>query len=108
MRTANLTLEYTNDNEPLALKEVESILKNIDGIEEILFLEVIKSRRACRNSYRKELSEEQFDVLEFDEEEAWFDDYDFTLFGQIKTSLSPKDLLTKCNNMGLSIDEKLN
>lgn len=55
MRTANLTLEYTNDNEPLALKEVESMLKNIDGIEEILFLEVIKSRRACRNSYGKEL-----------------------------------------------------
>lgn len=27
MRTANLTLEYTNDNEPLALKEVESMLK---------------------------------------------------------------------------------
>lgn len=72
MRTANLTLEYTNDNAPLALKEVESMLKNIDGIEEILFLEVIKSRRACRNSCGKELSEEQFDVLESDEEEAWF------------------------------------
>ena len=108
MRTSNLKLEYTNDNESLPLKEVESMLKNINGIEEILFLEVIKSRRACRNSYGKELPEEQFDVLEFDEEEAWFDDYDFTLFGQIKTSLSPKDLLTKCNNIGLSIDEKLN
>lgn len=56
----------------------------------------------------KRIIREQFDVLESDEEEAWFDDYDFTLFGQIKTSLSPKDLLAKCNDIGLSIDEKLN
>ena len=30
--------------------------------------------------------------------------YDMT----ITRTISPKDLLTKCNNIGLSIDEKLN
>lgn len=37
MRTANLTLEYTNDNEPLALKEVESMLKILMVLKKYYF-----------------------------------------------------------------------
>ena len=68
---------YTDDNERAARDEIKCELEDA-GFIIIGEPKVVDSTRACRNAYGKTLSEEEFNNIDPDSDEAWFDDYDYT------------------------------
>lgn len=97
-----IKVEYTGDNEPIALEEIRNGITQIKDVI-LLSLNVIDSTRACRNANGKEMSEEEFDAIDPSSDEAWFDDYDFTMKAVIETDMSTSDLMDKLENEGLSV-----
>lgn len=81
---------YTTCTENEAIDEVTLDIKKV-GLE-VITSEVISSNRACRNAYGKEMSEEEFDEIDPNSDESWFDDYDFVLAITIKTDKSEEEL----------------
>lgn len=72
---------YSCEYEVDALSAIESEVKacnlRIDN------LQVLSSKRACRNAYGKAMTEEEFENIDPLSDEAWFDDYDFILEGEV-------------------------
>ena len=66
---------FTSDNEALAEKELTLMLESVRECK-VISIDVVKSKRACRNVYGKEIGEDEFDSIEAESDEAWFDDYD--------------------------------
>ena len=81
---------YTTCTENEAIDEVTLDIEKV-GLE-VVSSEVILSNRACRNAYGKEMSEEEFDKIDPDSDEAWFNDYDFILAATIRTDKSEEEL----------------
>lgn len=81
---------YTICTENEAIDEVTLDIEKV-GLE-VVSSEVISSDRACRNAYGKEMSEEEFDEIDPDSDEAWFNDYDFILAVTIRTDKSEEEL----------------
>ena len=81
---------YTTCTENEAIDEVILDIKKV-GLE-VVSSEVVSSDRACRNAYGKEMSEEEFDEIDPDSDEAWFNDYDFILAATIRTDKSEEEL----------------
>lgn len=48
-------------------------------------LQVLSSTRACRNAYGKTMTVEEFENIDPLSDEAWFDDYDFVIEGEVFT-----------------------
>lgn len=81
---------YTTCTENEAIDEVILDIEKV-GLE-VVSSEVVSSDRACRNAYGKEMSEEEFDEIDPDSDEAWFNDYDFILAATIRTDKSEEEL----------------
>lgn len=81
---------YTTCTENEAIDEVILDIEKV-GLE-VVSSEVVSSDRACRNAYGKEMSEEEFDKIDPDSDEAWFNDYDFILAATIRTDKSEEEL----------------
>ena len=96
-----LNIYYTGDNEPIAIAEVKASLEKIKGIN-IMSLEVIDTKRSCRNAYGQELSEDKFEAIDSDDE-IWFDDYDFTIKAEVSTKMPTELLLKHCEDNSLSL-----
>ena len=95
-------IEYTGDNETLALDEVRNSIKRVENVV-LLSLDITDSKRACRNANGKEMAEEEFEALDPSSDEAWFDDYDFTMKAVLETDMSTSDLMDKLEDEGLSV-----
>lgn len=95
-------ISYTSDNESTAIEEVKSILKRIEDMC-LLSLKVKDSKRACRNANGKELTKQEFEAIDPDSDDAWFDDYDFTMEAEIDTLLDIDEVLARCDDEGLSV-----
>ncbi len=101
-----LEVYYTSDNEAIALAEIEDMVKECSQIT-FVSLDVIDSKRACRNAYGKEIGEYEFDDIDADSDEAWFDDYDFTFKLVIETSLSLEDAINVLVDNGVDVNEDI-
>lgn len=97
-------ITYTCDNEPMALDEIRNCIKRVNG-SILLSLDVTESERACRNANGKELSEEEFDEIDPESDEAWFDDYDFTMKAVIETDMDMDSLLDELEKEGVCAEE---
>lgn len=104
--TYNLEVYYTSDNEAIALAEIEDMVNECSLIT-FISLDVINSKRACRNAYGKEIAEDEFDNIDPDSDDAWFDDYDFTFKLIIETSLSVEDAIAVLINNGVDVNEDI-
>ena len=100
----NFLTAYTSDNEAMALCEVERMVKECDGIE-VINIEIYDESRACRNSYGEELDEDEFDEIDSDSDEAWFDDYDFTIKFTISTSLTEEEAVSRLDKNHVYVEE---
>ena len=49
------------------------------------------------------MAEEEFEALDPSSDEAWFDDYDFTMKAVLETDMSTSDLMDKLEDEGLSV-----
>lgn len=93
---------YTSDNKPTALEEVADMVKTCEDIE-FINIETVSSKRACRNGYGEELSEEDFEAIDPDSDEAWFDDYDFVFKMTVSTALNEKDMIEQLEKSGVNV-----
>jgi hypothetical protein len=97
---------FTTDNDAMAIEEV-TLGINGAGMT-IDDLKITNSTHACRNANGKELSEEEFNGLAPDDDNAWFDDYDYVLTGIVGADTDDEDkfkeLLNKCG--GTIIEER--
>ena len=80
---------YTTCTEGEAIEEILGQLKHYDL--KVIDAEVISSERACRNAYGKEMDEEDFDDIDVDSDECWFDDYDFIVQVCFETDMNEED-----------------
>jgi len=100
MNEYTVYISYTSDNESMAQNYIHTVLLK-SKLFDVIIIGVEESQRACRNAYGKEIDEEDFDNIDSDSDEAWFDDYDMVFYAKIKTSLSEEDLLAEIENLGL-------
>lgn len=70
--------EFVTCTEAEAISEIKIMLKanNINIIDDIY---VYSSTRLLENAHGKYLSEEEFENMNFEDEDAWFDDYRFVI-----------------------------
>ena len=90
---------YTTDLEQDAIDKIGTSLKK-EGLD-YTAIDVIEANRACRNAYGKEMDPEEFDSLDPNSDEAWFNDYDFILQATIESDES----LDKIEELLQNIDE---
>lgn len=83
--TLKALFEYTTDYETDAIETIKDNI-NETGLKCTNII-VKEANRACRNAYGKELDPDEFDAIDPDSDEAWFDDYDFTLEATIESDL---------------------
>lgn len=88
---------YTTDFEQDAIDTIETSLKK-EGLNYTV-IDVIETNRACRNAYGKEMDPEEFDSLDPDSDEAWFDDYDFILQATIESDKSLDEIEESLQNI---------
>ena len=73
---------YTSDNEALAITAIKAEFEAKDIT--VTSIKTISSQRACRNAYGKEMPESEFESMDPDSDEAWFNDYDFCFEVHVK------------------------
>lgn len=74
-------INFTSDNENMAIEEIRTILE--DAGFEVKKVKVVNSNHARRNVYGNEMPDEDFNDLDSDSNETWFDDYDLTLIVEL-------------------------
>lgn len=77
MQSTSYVFTYTGDNAAIAMDTIQLQLEKLGFI--VLDVEILNEKRACRNAFGKQVSEEEFDSYGIDDDEMWFDDYDFTI-----------------------------
>ena len=102
-----LQITYTSDNEPMSCAEIKSIIKRIDGVG-FISLATVSSKRATRNVYGKEVDELEFDAMDPESNESWFDDYDFVFELTVSTLFDAKELLIALDVAGISATDVTN
>lgn len=68
--------QFTSDNQALAEQEVTLMFESVKCCK-VISIDLVKSSRACRNAFGKEMDDDTFDAINSTSEEAWFNDYDF-------------------------------
>ena len=94
---------YTSDSEAMAFNDIFDCVKACEEIA-LVRLDILHSNRTCRNAYGKEMDEDEFDDIDPDSDEAWFDDYDFEFELVIETDLSEEDAMSLLANSGIDVD----
>lgn len=79
---------YTTDIEQFALDEIKLQVEQ-SGLN-IANIQIYDETRACRNASGKELLEDEFDSIDADNDDAWFDDYDYIVEARIYSKTKNK------------------
>ncbi len=66
--------------------------------------EVTESERACRNAYGKEMDEDEFDDVDPDSDEAWFDDYDFIVSAVVSKNCPEDEFMQALDDTGTFLE----
>ena len=94
-----IEMQYTTDNEQEAIDEVKAQLENagftIEGE-----LAVQDPGRACRNAYGKTMNEDDFDSIDPDSDEAWFDDHDYVIRATVSKDCTEEEFEKSLNEAG--------
>lgn len=76
-KNAVCMFQYTSDSANMALEEIKLQLEAVGCT--VVNIDIYEECRACRNAYGKEMDNEDFDSIDLESDEAWFDDYDFVI-----------------------------
>ncbi len=92
-------MQYTTDLEQEAIDEVKAQLEEA-GFAIIGEFTIEDPGRACRNAYGKTMDEDDFDAIDPDSDEAWFDDHDYVIRATVSKDCTEEEFKEALDKTG--------